>query len=82
MHYYINNLKSKVEATESIERLINDIAPTRWEVDEIKKAWDEIHEKHEVEISEYRMRIRYLEDKLDKADVAYVVEENFTKPKK
>lgn len=82
MHYYINNLKSKVEATESIERLINDIAPTRWEVDEIKKAWDDIQEKQEVEISEYRMRIRYLEDKLDKADVAYVVEENFTKPKK
>ena len=82
MHYYINNLKSKVEATESIERLINDIAPTRWEVDEIKKAWDDIQEKQEVEISEYRMRIRYLEDKLDKADVDYVVEENFTKPKK
>ena len=82
MHYYINHLKSKVEATESIERLINDIAPTRWEVDEIKKAWDDIQEKQEVEISEYRMRIRYLEDKLDKADVAYVVEENFTKPKK
>ena len=82
MHYYINNLKSKVEATESIERLINDIAPTRWEVDEIKKAWEDIQEKQELEISEYRMRIRYLEDKLDKADVAYVVEENFTKPKK
>ena len=82
MHYYINNLKSKVEATESIERLINDIAPTRWEVDEIKKAWDDIQEKQEVEISEYRMRIRYLEGKLDKADVPYVVEENFTKPKK
>ena len=65
MHYYINNLKSKVEATESIERLINDIAPTRWEVDEIKKAWDDIQEKQEVEISEYWMRIRYLEDKLD-----------------
>ena len=82
MHYYINNLKSKVEATESIKRLIDDIAPTRWEVDEIKKAWDDIQEKQEVEISEYRMRIRYLEDKLDKADVDYVVEENFTKPKK
>ena len=82
MNYYINNLKNKVEIADGIKRLIEDIAPTKWEMDEIQKAWDEVHEKHEVEISEYRMRIRYLEGKLDKADVPYVVEENFTKPKK
>ena len=63
MHYYINNLKSKVEATESIERLINDIAPTRWEVDEIKKAWDDIQEKHGEELEERDKRIRELEQK-------------------
>jgi len=60
MHYYINNLKSKVEATESIKRLIDDIAPTRWEVDEIKKAWDEIQEKHGEELEERDKRIREL----------------------
>tara|TARA_B100001939_G_scaffold38238_1_gene29766 strand:+ start:835 stop:1062 length:228 start_codon:yes stop_codon:yes gene_type:complete len=60
MNYYINNLKSKVEATESIKRLIDDIAPTRWEVDEIKKAWDEVHEKHAEELEERDKRIREL----------------------
>ena len=82
MNYYINNLKNKVEVADGIKRLIEDIAPTKWEMDEIQKAWDEVHEKHEVEISEYRMRIRYLEGKLDKADVAYVEEEKFKKPEK
>ena len=60
MHYYINSLKSKVEATESIKRLIDDIAPTRWEVDEIKKAWDEVQEKHAEELEERDKRIREL----------------------
>ena len=60
MNYYINNLKSKVEATESIKRLIDDIAPTRWEVDEIKKAWDEVQEKHAEELEERDKRIREL----------------------
>mgnify|MGYP001211403457 FL=1 len=82
MNYYINNLKNKVEIADGIKRLIEDIAPTQWEVDEIRKAWDEVHENHEVEINEYRMRIRYLEGKLDKADVAYVEEEKFKKPEK
>ena len=60
MNYYINNLKSKVEATESIKRLIDDIAPTRWEVEEIRKAWDDIHEKHAEELEERDKRIREL----------------------
>tara|TARA_R100000008_G_scaffold80897_1_gene63674 strand:+ start:256 stop:513 length:258 start_codon:yes stop_codon:yes gene_type:complete len=73
MNYYINNLKNKVEIADGIKRLIEDIAPTKWEMDEIQKAWDEVHEKHEVEISEYKTRIRYLEGILDKADVPYTV---------
>tara|TARA_R100000781_G_C3985839_1_gene95172 strand:+ start:238 stop:468 length:231 start_codon:yes stop_codon:yes gene_type:complete len=76
MNYYINNLKNKVEIADGVKRLLEDIAPTRWEMDEIQKAWDDVNEKHEVEISEYRTRIRYLEGKLDKADVPY------TEPKK
>ena len=43
MNYYINNLKNKLEVADGIKRLIEDIAPTKWEMDEIQKAWDEVH---------------------------------------
>ena len=60
MNYYINNLKNKVEVADGIKRLIEDIAPTQWEVDEIRKAWDEVHEKHAEELEERDKRIREL----------------------
>jgi len=63
MNYYINNLKNKVEVAEGIKRLIEDIAPTQWEIDEIRKAWDEVHEKHAEELKERDKRIRQLEQK-------------------
>ena len=63
MNYYINNLKNKVEAAEGIKRLIEDIAPTKWEMAEIQKAWDDVHEKHAEELEERDKRIRELEQK-------------------
>ena len=60
MNYYINNLKNKVEVADGIKRLIEDIAPTQWEVDEIRKAWDEVHEKPAEELEERDKRIREL----------------------
>jgi len=63
MNYYINNLKIKVEAAEGIKRLIEEISPTKWEMDDIQKAWDDVNEKHVEELKERDKRIRELEQK-------------------